>query len=68
MPREVHAGPAAEVAASKLDELIEEAIVDCYGESEEIGGFYSMLEDNLDVCLSYQTLASNMAALLFSLS
>lgn len=37
------------VTASKLDKLIEEAIVDCYGESEEIGGFYSMLEDNLDL-------------------
>jgi hypothetical protein len=41
------------VTASKLDKLIEEAIVDCYGESEQIGGFYSMLEDNLD--LPFQT-------------
>jgi hypothetical protein len=37
----------------KLDKLIEEAIVDCYGESEEIGGFCSMLEDKLD--LPFQT-------------
>jgi hypothetical protein len=41
------------VTASKLDELIEEAIVDCYCESEEMGGFYTMLEDNLD--LPFQT-------------
>lgn len=41
------------LTASNLDQLIEEAIVDCYGESEEIGGFYSMLEDNLD--LPFQT-------------
>jgi hypothetical protein len=41
------------VSASKLDKLIEEAVVDCYGESEEIGGFYTMIEDNLD--LPFQT-------------
>jgi Calcium binding len=41
------------VTASKLDQLIEEAIVDCYGESEQIGGFYTMLEDNLG--LPFQT-------------
>lgn len=27
--------------------MIEEAIVDAYGESEQIVGFYTMLEDNL---------------------
>jgi hypothetical protein len=32
---------------AKLDEMIEEAIVDAYGESEQIVGFYTMLEDNL---------------------
>jgi hypothetical protein len=32
---------------SKLDKMIEEAIVDAYGESEQIVGFYTMLEDNL---------------------
>jgi hypothetical protein len=41
------------VSAAKLDKLIEEAVVDCYSESEEIGGFYTMLEDNLD--LPFQT-------------
>ncbi|HVR11869.1 MAG TPA: calcium-binding protein [Thermoanaerobaculia bacterium] len=41
------------VTASNLDKLIEEAIVDCYNGSEQIGGFYSMLEDNLD--LPFQT-------------
>jgi hypothetical protein len=32
---------------AKLDKMIEEAIVDAYGESEQIVGFYTMLEDNL---------------------
>jgi hypothetical protein len=30
-----------------LGKLIEEATVDCYGESEQTTGFYTMLEDNL---------------------
>lgn len=32
---------------AKLDEMIEEAIVDAYGESEQTVGFYTILEDNL---------------------
>ena len=32
---------------AKLEEMIEEAIVDAYGESEQTVGFYTMIEDNL---------------------
>lgn len=32
---------------ARLDELIEEATVDCYGESEQISGFFCMLEERL---------------------
>jgi hypothetical protein len=32
-----------------LDKLIEEATVDCYNESEEVTGIFTMLEDNLAV-------------------
>ena len=32
---------------TKLDEMIEEAIVDAYGESEQTVGLYTMLEENL---------------------
>lgn len=35
------------VSTAKLDELIEEAIVDAYGESEQTVGFYTMLEEHL---------------------
>ncbi len=31
----------------RLDALIEEAIVDAYGESEQLVGFFTMIEDNL---------------------
>jgi len=34
---------------AKLDEMIEEAIVDAYRESEQTVGFYTMLDDNLAV-------------------
>ena len=36
-------------SAANLDRLIEEAIVDAYGESEQTVGFYTMLEDHLTV-------------------
>jgi hypothetical protein len=36
-------------SAARLDEMIEEAIVDAYGESEQTLGFCTMLEDNLAV-------------------
>ncbi len=32
-----------------LDELIAEATVDCYNESEEVTGIFTMLEENLTV-------------------
>ncbi|MGA2259912.1 MAG: calcium-binding protein [Acidobacteriota bacterium] len=34
---------------AKLDQMIEEAIVDANGESEQTTGFYTMLDDNLAV-------------------
>lgn len=32
-----------------LDRLVEEAIVDCYNESEQATGLYTMIEENLKV-------------------
>jgi hypothetical protein len=40
---------AKALAKSRLDQLIEGAIVDCYGESEQISGFFNMLEERLAV-------------------
>jgi calcium binding protein len=38
----------AEVATStQLDELIEEATVDCFDEEEQASGFFAAIEDNL---------------------
>jgi hypothetical protein len=38
-----------ELPAARLDELIEEATVDAYDESEQSTGFYTMFEENLAV-------------------
>ena len=36
-----------ELSKADLDELVEEAIVDAYGEDEQLVGFYAMIEENL---------------------
>ena len=40
---------ARAISKARLDELVEEATVDCYGESEQISGFFNMLEEHLAV-------------------
>ena len=35
------------LSKAKLDKLIEEAIVDCYNDSEALTGFFTMIEENL---------------------
>ena len=35
------------ISKSRLKELIEQAIVDAYGEEEQVGGFFTMLEEYL---------------------
>lgn len=37
------------VTPAELDQLIEEAVVDAYNESEQITGFYTMIDENLVV-------------------
>lgn len=37
----------------RLNELVEEATIDAYGESEQAMGLYTMIEDNL--CLPFET-------------
>jgi len=37
------------VSAARLDEMIEEATVDCYNESEQATGLFTAIEENLAV-------------------
>jgi uncharacterized protein YfaS (alpha-2-macroglobulin family) len=48
-PEPKRKGRLQALSTAKLDELIEEAIVDAYDESEQTSGFYTMLEEHLAV-------------------
>ena len=43
MPR----SPQPTVTAAELDELIEQATVDCYNDSEQVTGLFTLLEEHL---------------------
>jgi hypothetical protein len=38
-----------ELSQADLDELVEEATVDAYDESEQLAGFYNLIEENLSL-------------------
>lgn len=42
--------------AKHLDKLIEEATTDAYNESEQAGGFFAMIEENLSLPFTTQVL------------
>jgi Calcium binding len=41
------AGQRPRLSKAQLDELVEEALVDAYGESEQVTGFFTMMENDL---------------------
>lgn len=46
----------ARFTAKHLDKLIEEATTDAYSESEQAGGFFAMIEENLSLPFTTQVL------------
>jgi hypothetical protein len=40
-------GQQLRLSKARLDDLVEEALVDAYGESEQVTGFYTMMENEL---------------------
>lgn len=50
------AGRALRLSKARLDELVEEALVDAYGESEQVTGFYTMMENDLRLPFETETL------------
>ena len=50
----------AEFTAKYLDTLIEEAITDAYNESEQAGGFFAMIEENLALPFVTQVLGQEV--------
>ena len=48
------------ISKSDLDDMIAEATVDCYNDSEQVCGLYTMIEDNLAVPFSTAVLGVNV--------
>src|SRR5215813_10643793 len=46
-PKEKGAGQPLRLSKARLDELVEDALVDAYGEAEQVTGFYTMMEKDL---------------------
>lgn len=46
--------------AKHLDKLIEEATTDAYNESEQAGGFFAMIEENLSLPFTTQVLGQSV--------
>jgi hypothetical protein len=52
---------AEAISEARLDELVEEATVDCYDESEQISGFFNMLEEQLAVPFTTKLLGAEIS-------
>ena len=50
----------AKFTAKNLDKLIEEATTDAYNESEQAGGFFAMIEENLALPFVTQVLGQEV--------
>jgi len=55
------AGQPLQLSKTRLDDLVEEALVDAYGESEQVTGFYTMMEN--DLRLPFETEILGMTAI-----
>ncbi len=51
----------ADLSRADLDELVEEAVVDAYGEDEQRVGFYTMIEENLALPFTTRVLGAEVS-------
>jgi hypothetical protein len=49
------------LSGAKLDEMIEEATVDAYGDAEQTGGFFTLLEDRLKLPFKTEVMGMEVA-------
>jgi hypothetical protein len=47
--RKVAAGQTPRLSKKQLESMVEEATIDAYGEDEQAGGFFTMIEEHLRV-------------------
>jgi hypothetical protein len=59
--KEKGTGQPLRLSKARLDELVEDALVDAYGESEQVTGFYTMMEN--DLRLPFETEILGMTAI-----
>lgn len=52
--------PRPQISRAELDELIEQATIDCYNESEQVTGLFTMIEEHL--ALPFETTVLGTAA------
>ncbi len=52
--------PPLRLGNARLDELVEEATVDCYGEAEQASGLLTMLEDHLALPFETEVLGAKV--------
>ena len=48
------------LSRTRLDELVEEATIDAYGDAEQAAGFYTMMENDLATPFSKQVLGAEV--------
>jgi hypothetical protein len=48
-PRTARANRSPRISKARLAAMVEEATVDCYNESEEVTGWFTMIDENLAV-------------------
>lgn len=55
-------GQEFRLSKARLDELVEEALVDAYGESEQVTAFFTMMENDLRLPFETQILGMRVTA------
>ena len=61
-------GKTAKFTAKYLDKLIEEATTDAYNESEQAGGFFALIEENLALPFVTQVLGQEVTVAKFDIT
>lgn len=60
-PADQYSRAVSRVSKAELGALVEEAIVDCYGDEEQVTGLYTMIEENLETPFQTQILGVDAA-------
>ncbi len=65
--KRIHKKSSYTVPVAKLEDLIEEATTDAYGESEQATGFLTMIEDNVGLPFETEVLGTPVSVIQFDI-